>query len=79
MEQSHEKSQEITRMLQEWSGGKQEALDALLPLVYAELRRQASRYLRRERPDHSSFSIICFMARKRLELVYRLPSRTRHR
>ncbi len=40
-------------MLQEWSGGKQEALDALLPLVYAELRRQASRYLRRERPDHT--------------------------
>ncbi len=53
MEQSHEKSQEITRMLQEWSGGKQEALDALLPLVYAELHRQASRYLRRERPDHT--------------------------
>ena len=53
MEQSHEKSQEITRMLQEWSGGKQEALDALLPLVYEELRRQASRYLRRERPDHT--------------------------
>ena len=40
-------------MLQEWSGGKQEALDALLPLVYAELHRQASRYLRRERRDHT--------------------------
>jgi RNA polymerase sigma factor (TIGR02999 family) len=53
MEQSHEKSQEITRMLQEWSGGKQEALDALLPLVYEELRRQASRYLRRERAGHT--------------------------
>ncbi len=53
MEQSLEKSQEITRMLQEWSGGKQEALDALLPLVYAELHRQASRYLRRERAGHT--------------------------
>ena len=40
-------------MLQEWSGGKQEALDALLPLVYEELHRQASRYLRRERRDHT--------------------------
>ncbi len=40
-------------MLQEWSGGKQEALDALLPLVYAELHRQASRYLRRERAGHT--------------------------
>ncbi len=53
MEQSLEKSKEITLMLQEWSSGKQEALDALLPLVYEELRRQASRYLRRERAGHT--------------------------
>ncbi len=53
MEQAVNKSKEITRMLQEWSGGKQEALDALLPLVYAELHRQASRYLRRERAGHT--------------------------
>jgi response regulator of citrate/malate metabolism len=53
MEQSLKKSKEITRMLQEWSGGKQEALDALLPLVYEELHRQASRYLHRERAGHT--------------------------
>jgi len=53
MGQAVNKSKEITRMLQEWSGGKQEALDALLPLVYAELHRQASRYLRRERAGHT--------------------------
>ncbi len=53
MEQSVEKSAEITRILQEWSSGKQEAADVLLPLVYEELRRQASRYLRRERRDHT--------------------------
>jgi len=53
MEQSLKKSKEITRMLQEWSGGKPEALDALLPLVYAELRRQAASYLRRERAGHT--------------------------
>lgn len=40
-------------MLREWSDGKQEALDALLPLVYDELHRQASRYLRRERIGHT--------------------------
>ena len=40
-------------MLLEWSDGKQEALDALLPLVYDELHRQASRYLRRERIGHT--------------------------
>jgi len=44
---------EITEMLQEWSGGKQEALDALLPLVYNELHRQAAGFLRRERVGHT--------------------------
>ena len=53
MEQSHQTSKQITGMLLEWSDGKQEALDALLPLVYDELHRQASRYLRRERIGHT--------------------------
>src|SRR6266511_433493 len=44
---------DITEMLREWSDGKREALDHLLPLVYEELRRQAAHYLRRERPDHT--------------------------
>jgi RNA polymerase sigma-70 factor (ECF subfamily) len=46
-------SPEITQLLQEWSAGKDEILDQLLPLVYAELRRQAARHLRRERRDHT--------------------------
>ncbi|MDT4897658.1 MAG: hypothetical protein QOH25_2735 [Acidobacteriota bacterium] len=53
MKQPDEKSQEITRMLQAWSGGDREALDDLMPLVYDELHRQASRYLRRERQNHT--------------------------
>jgi len=40
-------------MLKAWSDGNEEALHQLLPLVYAELRRQAARQLRRERPDHT--------------------------
>ncbi|MBA3693900.1 MAG: RNA polymerase subunit sigma-70, partial [Acidobacteria bacterium] len=44
---------EITQMLREWSGGKQEALDNLLPLVYDELHRQAASFLRKERPGHT--------------------------
>jgi len=39
---------EITRLLRDWRGGNQAALDQLLPLVYDELRRLAGRYLRRE-------------------------------
>lgn len=46
-------SPDITQILQEWSDGKREALDDLIPLVYDELRRQASRYLRKERQDHT--------------------------
>jgi RNA polymerase sigma-70 factor, ECF subfamily len=44
---------EVTSLLAASSQGDEEALDKLLPLVYAELRKLASRYLRRERPDHS--------------------------
>jgi len=53
MEQSRQKSKEITGMLHDWSDGKQEALDTLLPLVYDELHRQAARFLRRERIGHT--------------------------
>ena len=44
---------EVTELLQQWSDGRQEALDRLLPQIYAELRRLAASYLRRERPDHT--------------------------
>lgn len=43
----------ITQMLLDWSRGDQQALDKLMPLVYDELRRLASHYLRHERPDHT--------------------------
>ena len=53
MSQPTHTSQEITEMLRQWSAGRREALDELMPLVYAELRAQAARYLRRERPNHT--------------------------
>ena len=45
--------QDVTRLLGNWSKGDREALEQLTPLVYGELRRLASRYLRRERPGHT--------------------------
>jgi len=45
--------QEVTDLLIEWSEGNQEALNELMPLVYDELRRVASRYLRKERTGHT--------------------------
>ena len=44
---------EVSQLLHAWSDGDREALDALLPLVYDELRRQAHRFLRRERQNHT--------------------------
>jgi RNA polymerase sigma factor (TIGR02999 family) len=44
---------DLTALLDEWGRGDRRALDQLLPLVYAELRRIAARQLRRERAGHS--------------------------
>ena len=53
MNRSKQNSHEITQMLLEWNGGDRSSLDKLLPFVYDELHRQAARYLRRERRDHT--------------------------
>ena len=44
---------DVTGLLIAWSEGDHAALDALLPVVYAELRRQARRALRREAAGHT--------------------------
>lgn len=46
-------SDEITELLVRWRSGDQMALDALVPLVYDELRLIAHHYLQRERSDHT--------------------------
>ncbi len=46
-------SQAITAHLEAWSGGDPAALEALIPVVMAELRRRAAAYLRNERPSHT--------------------------
>jgi RNA polymerase sigma factor (TIGR02999 family) len=43
----------VTQLLLGWGNGDKQALDQLLPVVYDELRRQAARYLRRERVGHT--------------------------
>jgi len=43
---------ETTRLLSQWRAGDQAAFERLLPIVYDELRRLASSYMRSERPDH---------------------------
>jgi len=45
--------QDVSDLLVDWGQGDQEALNKLIPLVYDELHKLASRYLRRERRDHT--------------------------
>src|SRR4051794_9538727 len=45
--------EDVTRLLAAWSDGDRTALDRLLPLVYADLRRIAGRQLKAERGDHT--------------------------
>jgi RNA polymerase sigma factor (TIGR02999 family) len=44
---------EVTELLAAWGGGDEAALERLVPLVHAELRRLARRYMGRERPGHT--------------------------
>jgi len=44
---------DVTLLLKNWRDGNRAALDELTPVVYDELRRLASSYMRRERSDHT--------------------------
>jgi RNA polymerase sigma factor (TIGR02999 family) len=46
-------SSELTQLLAKWGQGDAGARDALIPLIYGELRGIARRYLRHERADHT--------------------------
>ena len=43
----------VSQLLHKWAGGNLQARDELVPLVYSELRKRASGYLRHERVDHT--------------------------
>lgn len=46
-------SHRVTELLVRWRRGDEDALESLIPLIYAELRKLARSYLRRERADHT--------------------------
>ncbi|CAN5170327.1 sigma-70 family RNA polymerase sigma factor [soil metagenome] len=52
-DEAHQAS-EITEKLRDWNAGRRgDSADALLKLVYDELRKQAHRYLQKERAGHT--------------------------
>jgi RNA polymerase sigma factor (TIGR02999 family) len=65
---------EITRLLQRWREGHRAALDELLPLVYAELKRIAAACLNEERPG-ATLQVTALVHEAYLRLVdYRQPN-----
>lgn len=48
-----EDTHEVTEILRNWREGEPDASERLFPLVYDELKRQARKYLSRERRDHT--------------------------
>lgn len=53
LEETVPSSARLTALLDDWGRGDRHALDQLVPLVYAELRRIAAGQLRRESPGHT--------------------------
>lgn len=43
---------QVTKLLEQWSGGDEAALERLMPLVHDELHRLAHQHMRRENPGH---------------------------
>lgn len=46
-------SKQLSELLLHWGDGDRKALEAILPLVYNELRRLAHYHLRQQRPNHT--------------------------
>ncbi len=48
-----DRSKQVTSLLTQWSEGNQTALDELMPIVYAELRRMAKISMKRQNRGHT--------------------------
>jgi len=68
----------VTKLLIKWGQGDPEARDALIPLVYDELRRVARNHLGHERPDHT-FQSAALVHEAYLRLVHQEPPQWRNR
>jgi RNA polymerase sigma factor (TIGR02999 family) len=71
-------SQLVGELLAKWRTGDQEALQALVPLVYKDLRAMAHGYLKRERPGHT-LQTTALVHEAYLRLVGRRPFEAENR
>ena len=63
----------ITRLLHQWSDGDEKALERLLPLVYADLRRMAANVLHAT-PGHATLQTTALVHDVLLRLLGRAPA-----
>jgi RNA polymerase sigma factor (TIGR02999 family) len=73
-----DRGESVTELLARWNKGDSEARDALMPLVYAELRRLAKRHLARQRGDHT-LQATALVHEAYLRLVNRKPAQWQDR
>jgi len=64
---------QVTELLHRWSGGDAQALERLLPLVYADLRRMAAAVLR-VTPGHATLQTTALVHDVLLRLLGRAPA-----
>lgn len=69
---------QITAMLRAWSDGQEQVSEDLIRAVYDELRRQARRQLRHERPNHT-LDTAALINETYLKLVEQRPVKWHHR
>ncbi len=70
---AHQNDGSVTRLLHDWCDGDQHALERLLPLVYADLRRLAGNMLR-STPGHATLQPTALVHDVLLRLLGREPS-----
>jgi RNA polymerase sigma factor (TIGR02999 family) len=73
-----ERSKEVSELLQQWVRGDQEALGAVAPAIFQELRRLAHYYLRSERADHTLQST-ALVNEAFIQLIGNQPTQLRNR
>jgi RNA polymerase sigma-70 factor (ECF subfamily) len=71
-------SEPVTRLLLQWAGGDRSCLDQLMPVVDAELRRIAKRYMRLERSGHT-LQTTALINEAYVQLVNETEVRAEHR
>lgn len=69
----------VTELLVAWSGGDQDALTALIPIIYGELRRIAQRHMRRESPERNTLETTALVHEAYLRLMNQKEMNWRNR